>query len=83
MKTKVTFRNKNGVKEREIDYIPIRFILAILLIILETVAVIGITILRWTRTSLPSQSNTDDAYEYAESGTGLCVYDESISHYRQ
>lgn len=45
MKTKVTFRNKNGVKEREIDYIPIRFILAILLIILETVLVIGITIL--------------------------------------
>lgn len=44
MKTKVTFRNKNGVKEREIDYIPIRFILAILLIVLETVAVIGITI---------------------------------------
>lgn len=45
MKTKVTFRNKNGVKEREIDYIPIRFILAILLIVLETVAVIGVTLL--------------------------------------
>lgn len=45
MKKKVTFRNKNGVKEREIDYIPVRYILSILLIVLETVAVIAITIL--------------------------------------
>lgn len=45
MKKKITVRNKNGVKEREIDYIPVRFILAILLILLETVAVIGITML--------------------------------------
>ena len=51
MKTKVTFRNKNGVKEREIDYIPIRFILAILLIVLETVAVIGITL--WCGANIP------------------------------
>ena len=45
MKTKIKIHNKGGVKEREIDYIPIRFILAILLIILETTAVIAITIL--------------------------------------
>ena len=45
MKKRITIRNKNGVKEREIDYIPVRFILAILIIILETAAVIGITIL--------------------------------------
>lgn len=38
---KITVRKKNGVKEREIDYIPVRFMLAILLILLETVAVIG------------------------------------------
>lgn len=51
MKTKITFRNKNGVKEREIDYIPIRFILAILLIVLETVTVIGITL--WCGANIP------------------------------
>ena len=45
MKTKITFRNKYGVKEREIDYIPVRYILAMLLIVLETVAVITITVL--------------------------------------
>ncbi|MBQ8278947.1 MAG: cardiolipin synthase [Roseburia sp.] len=45
MKKKVTFRNKDGVKEREINYIPVRFILAILLMVLETVAVIAITML--------------------------------------
>lgn len=37
--------------EREIDYIPIRFILAILLIVLETVAVIGITL--WCGVNIP------------------------------
>ncbi len=45
MKKKIKIRNKNGVKEREINYIPVRFIIAILLIILETAAVIGITML--------------------------------------
>lgn len=45
MKKKITIRNKNGVKEREVNYIPVRFIIAILLIILETAAVIGITML--------------------------------------
>lgn len=45
MKKKVTFRNRNGVREREINYIPVRFIMAILLIVLETTAVITITML--------------------------------------
>ena len=45
MKKTIKIRNKNGVKEREINYIPVRFIIAILLIILETAAVIGITML--------------------------------------
>lgn len=45
MKKKIVFRNKNGVKEREIQYIPIRFIIAILLILFETAAVIALTML--------------------------------------
>ncbi|MGN0655543.1 MAG: hypothetical protein ACI4KR_02010, partial [Ruminiclostridium sp.] len=45
MKKKITIRNGSGVKEKEIDYIPVRFIIAILLIILETAAVIALTCL--------------------------------------
>ena len=45
MKKKIVISNMNGVKEREIDYIPIRFILAIALIVLETAAVIAVTML--------------------------------------
>ena len=43
MKKKIIIKDKHGVKEKEIDYIPVRFIIAILLIILETAAVITIT----------------------------------------
>lgn len=43
MKKKIIIHGRYGVKEREIDYIPGRFIIAILLIILETAAVITIT----------------------------------------
>ena len=45
MKKKIIIHDRYGVKEKEIDYIPVRFIIAILLIILETAAVIGITLL--------------------------------------
>ncbi|MBQ7782646.1 MAG: PLDc N-terminal domain-containing protein, partial [Oscillospiraceae bacterium] len=45
MKKKIIIHDRYGVKEKEIDYIPIRFIIAILLIILETTAVIVITML--------------------------------------
>ncbi|MBO5384586.1 MAG: cardiolipin synthase, partial [Ruminococcus sp.] len=45
MKKKITIHDRYGVKEKEIDYIPVRFIIAILLIIFETAAVIAITIL--------------------------------------
>lgn len=45
MKKKIVIYDKDGAKEQEVNYIPIRFVLAILLIILETVAVLAITIL--------------------------------------
>lgn len=45
MKKKITIRDRYGVKEKEIDYIPVRFIIAILLILFETAAVITVTIL--------------------------------------
>ena len=45
MKKKIIIHDRYGVKEKEIDYIPVRFIIAMLLIILETTAVIGITLL--------------------------------------
>ena len=45
MKKKVIIHDRYGVKEKEIDYIPVRFIIAMLLIILETAAVIAITLL--------------------------------------
>ena len=45
MKKKIVIPNESGVKEREINYIPVRFILAILLMVLETVAVIVLTVL--------------------------------------
>ncbi|MBQ7028197.1 MAG: PLDc_N domain-containing protein, partial [Ruminococcus sp.] len=45
MKKKIIIHDRYGVKEKEIDYIPVRFIIAMLLIILETAAVIGITLL--------------------------------------
>jgi len=45
MKKKIVIHDRYGVKEKEIDYIPVRFIIAILLIILETVAVIAVTLL--------------------------------------
>jgi cardiolipin synthase len=47
MKKTITIRNIEGkkVREREINYIPVRFILSIFLIILETVSVIVVTAL--------------------------------------
>ncbi len=45
MKKKVIIHDRYGIKEKEIDYIPVRFIIAMLLIILETAAVIAITLL--------------------------------------
>ena len=45
MKKKIVIYDKNGAKEQEVNYIPFRFIAAILLIILETVAVLAIVIL--------------------------------------
>lgn len=45
MKKKILTYDQYGAKEKEINYIPVRFILAIALIILETAAVIAVTIL--------------------------------------
>lgn len=42
MKKKIIIHDRYGVKEKEIDYIPVRFIIAMLLIILETAAVIAL-----------------------------------------
>ena len=44
MKTKMKYRTQNGEQEAEIFYIPVRFILAILLLVLETLSVITIVI---------------------------------------
>lgn len=45
MKKRIVIYDKNGAKEKEVNYIPVRFIIAMLLIILETVAVLTVTIL--------------------------------------
>lgn len=45
MKKKIITYDKDGAKEQEVNYIPIRFILAIILILLETAAVLTIVIL--------------------------------------
>lgn len=45
MKKTIVIHGKDGVKEQEVNYIPFRFILAILLIILETAGVLAATIL--------------------------------------
>lgn len=45
MKKTVMVYEKGVVKEKEINYIPVRFIIAMLLIVLETAAVLAITIL--------------------------------------
>ena len=46
MKKKIRIRyDKHKTKEREINYIPLRYILAVLLAVLETVAVIAVVIL--------------------------------------
>ena len=45
MKKTIVIYDQNGAKEKEVNYIPIRFIIAILLIILETVAVLTVTVL--------------------------------------
>lgn len=45
MKKTITIHDKDGTKEKEVNYIPVRFIIAILLIVLETAAVLGIVIL--------------------------------------
>lgn len=45
MKKKIRIKSRYGVKEREIDYIPVRYILAILITILETAGVIAATML--------------------------------------
>ena len=45
MKKKIVIYDQHGAKEKEINYIPVRFILAILLIILETAAVLAIVVL--------------------------------------
>lgn len=45
MKKTIVIQNKDGAKEQEVNYIPFRFILAILLIILETAGVLAATML--------------------------------------
>lgn len=45
MKKKVAIQEKNGAKEQKVNYIPFRFILAILLIVLETAGVLAATML--------------------------------------
>lgn len=45
MKKTIKIYDENGAKEKEVNYIPVRFIFAILLIILETLAVLGIMVL--------------------------------------
>lgn len=45
MKKKIIIYDKDGAKEQEVTYIPIRFIIAILLIVLETLGVLALTIL--------------------------------------
>ncbi|MGN0612634.1 MAG: cardiolipin synthase [Porcipelethomonas sp.] len=45
MKKKIITYDRYGRREREINYIPVRFIIAIALIILETAAVIAVTCL--------------------------------------
>ncbi|MBQ9766312.1 MAG: cardiolipin synthase [Lachnospiraceae bacterium] len=45
MKKKIIIYDQHGAKEKEINYIPVRFIIAMLLIVLETLGVIAITIL--------------------------------------
>ena len=45
MKKTILVSDQNGMKEKEINYIPVRYILAILITVLETLAVLGIVIL--------------------------------------
>lgn len=45
MKKKIVIYDKDGAKEQEVNYIPVRFIIAILLIILEVAGVLTLTIL--------------------------------------
>ncbi|MGN0131069.1 MAG: cardiolipin synthase [Lachnospiraceae bacterium] len=45
MKKTIVIYDKDGAKEQEINYIPFRFILAILLTLLETAAVLALTVL--------------------------------------
>ncbi len=45
MKKTIVIYDQYGPKEKEVNYIPVRFIIAILLIILETVAVLTVTVL--------------------------------------
>jgi cardiolipin synthase len=45
MKKKIVIYDKDGAKEQEVNYIPVRFIIAILLIVLETLAVLTLTVL--------------------------------------
>lgn len=45
MKKTIVIHDKNGEQEKEVNYIPFRFILAIFLIVLETAGVLAATIL--------------------------------------
>jgi len=45
MKKTIQIYDQHGPKDKEINYIPVRFILALILIALETIAVITIVIL--------------------------------------
>lgn len=45
MKKKITYKENEKIIEREIDYIPFRYILAIFLVIFETLCVIGFVVL--------------------------------------
>ncbi|MBQ7943372.1 MAG: cardiolipin synthase [Lachnospiraceae bacterium] len=45
MKKKIVIYQKGKATEQEVNYIPVRFIIAILLIVLETAAVLALTIL--------------------------------------
>lgn len=51
MKKTIIVYDKDGRKEKEVNYIPFRFILAIILIAVETLAVLGIVI--WCATNIP------------------------------
>lgn len=51
MKKTIMVHDQYGPKEKEINYIPVRFIIAMMLIVLETLAVLGIVV--WLTRHIP------------------------------